>query len=120
MKVTIFVLVLAVLGACYSQPTISLKAYLDAHNKARTNPRYFAGFIQTEYRSKLDIAQNLHTVWRLRFNEQGPAQFDEAINALNAQTPLAALTLDLGMTYSVYKHMKYLADTLKSLSHSRS
>src|SRR3990167_2754558 len=118
MKISTVVLVLAVIGACSSQPTISLKAYLDAHNKARTNPSFYAGFIQNEYKSKLDVAQNLHTVWRLRFNEASPAQFDEAIKAVNAQKPLSALKLDLGMTYSVYKHVKYLADTLKGLSHS--
>src|SRR3990167_2573079 len=118
MKISTVVLLLAVLGACYSQPTVSLKAYFDAHNKARTNPSYYAGFIQNEYKSKLDVAQNIQTVWRLKFNEPSPAQFDEAITAVNTQTPLSALKMDLGMTYSVYKHVKYLADTLKGLSHS--
>ena len=117
-KTSTGVLLLCVLGAVCSQPTISIKAYLDAHNKARTNPAAFATFIDAEYKKKVDVTTNVHSVWRLRFNEKSPAQFDEAIKAVKAQTPLKALQLDLGMTYSVWRHIKYLADTLKGLSHT--
>ena len=117
-KLSALALLLLVLGASYCQPIVSLKAYLDAHNKARTNPGYYSTFIANEFKSKTDSNTNTHSVWRLRFFEQSPAQFDEAINAMNAQPALSPLSLNLGMTYSVWKHIKYLADTLKTLSHT--
>ena len=117
-KLSTLALLLLVLGASYCQPTVSLKAYLDAHNKARTNPGYYSTFIANEFKTKTDSNTNTHSVWRLKFFEQSPAQFDEAINALNAQPALSPLSMNLGMTYSVWKHAKYLADNLKSLSHT--
>jgi uncharacterized protein YkwD len=118
MKVSVLVSLLMVLGACFSQSPVSLKAYFDAHNKARTNPSYYAGFIQTEFKAPTDFSTNIHSRWRVRFNEQSPAQFDEAIAAVNTQSPMAPLTMNLGMTFSVWKHTQYLANTLKTLSHT--
>lgn len=125
-KISTILLLLLVLEACYTQPTVTLKAYFDAHNKARTNPGYYSTFIANEFTSKTTSTLNsdgttyttLHSGWRLRFNEKSPDVFNEAVRALNAQTPLAPLKMDLGMTFSVYKHVKWLADTYKSLSHT--
>lgn len=89
-------------------PLPTVNEYLVAHNKARTNPKYYATFIDTEYKSKTSSSTKLHSVWMLTFNEACPAVFDEAINYQNAATALGTLQLDLGLTYSVWKHMKWI------------
>lgn len=108
--------VLCALLLCCAANAFTVKKMLDALNKARTNPRYYAGFIKSEYKDK--TVNGIHSAWRLRFNEATPAVFDEAIRFLNAQAPMEEYKIDLGMTYATWKHCKYLGDELKHLDHS--
>ena len=109
-------LLLVVALLALSANAFTLKKMLDAVNKARTNPTYYATFIKTEYKDK--TVNGVHKDWNLKFNEGTPAVFDEAIAALNAQATLGTMTIDLGMSYATFSHCKYLGNELKSLSHT--
>lgn len=106
---------LVVPSICRDQ--LSLKQLLDALNKLRTNPSYYATFINNEYKAKTNNSTRVHSDWNLQFNEATPGVFDNAISFLNSQTAIAAFNIDLGMTYATWKHVKYLW-TINTLDHT--
>lgn len=111
--------VLATVNAAVKNPLPTIKEYFDAQNGVRTNPTDMATFITTEYKANVPAGSKTHSIWLLTFNEACPAVFDEAINYLNAFTPVGALQVDLGMTYAAWKHAKWMVEQNGgSLSHT--
>ena len=115
------VLVLAIVAGCSHQQVtrtiISIKQALDSYNKARTQPLAIRTLINTDYKQKTN-ANRVHTEWSLMFNEATPAVFDGAMTFLQSQAVLGIVTVDLGMTYATWKHVKYLSEVVNGLDHT--
>ena len=95
----------------------TLKQVLDALNKARTNPAAYSTLIASDYKAKTGN-NNIHTEWNLQFNEVSPAQFDGAVTFLNSQSALNGVTIDLGLTYTIWKHVKWCSSVNNGISHT--
>ena len=109
------------LGISCVEGALSLKKLVDAINKARTDPGYFATLIDTDYKQKTNTGTNVHNDWSLMFNEQAPAQFDLAVTYLNGATPKSSLTIELGLTEPIYAHLKWIHESNSgSISHTGS
>ena len=102
---------------CTAVSCHTLKGQLDALNKARSNTAYFATFVKNEYKDMTPVSTNVRTGWSLMFNEASPGQFDTAITYLTGKAAMSTFTIDMGMTWVMYNHTKYLGSELKSLSH---
>ena len=94
----------------------NVKQVLESINRARQNPTYFSILIKDEYKDK--AVGNIQKEWNFRFNENPPAQFNEAIDFLNKYSESTPLELELGLTLAAWKHAKYLSTVLGSLSHT--
>ena len=103
-------------GRCQSAPG-PLKEMIDYYNKCRVDPPSCMDFIKTEYKDK--TVNGVHSEWRLRFNEATPAVFDEAIEYLRTKTPVAAASLNLGLSMAAYYHSKWMVESNNGqLSHT--
>ena len=113
-------LVIMILVAIVVEGTMpSLKSAIDAVNKVRTTPTSFIDVININYSMKTNNITNAHSEWSIRFNEAAPTQFNTAITYLNQSgRAVSSLSLDLGLSYAMYKHLKYLGDVLGYLSHT--
>ena len=112
------VLLVSFLLICSANCYLNIKKVLDSVNLARTEPKKMALIINDDYKAKTNLATNVHTIWNTLWNEKAPAQFDEAISALNGLTPVGKVTLDLGLTYAAWKHARWLAEVKKGIDHT--